>query len=181
MRTQSFDSKWDASSLRELERLLEHVPAESVKAVRKSNRLWAGKLRDLIRGSTNLPRLSAKSKKKQGARHDTKRSLRWAITSRAGTESSAVVARRSKFPHFNVIEFGGGVMWRRGSEKHRIGVRKRSPSMKTMGLYDKKGRQRGATGWFFWPTIRDHLDDIQASAVKGAEDAVRRTLPRRID
>jgi hypothetical protein len=177
MRAQAFDAKFDASSLEELSRRLGHVPEEAVKEVRKSNRAWAGRLRDDIREKT--PRLSAASRKRQGKRHDTRPGmLRTAVTSRAGTESAAVVARASKVPHFRVMEFGGAVLWKstKTGKTHRIPVRPRSASLKAAGV----GR-RGASGYFFWPTIRERLPAIRDSAVKGAGEAIRRALPSRID
>ena len=190
MRAQSFDSQWDASSLAELNRNLGRCPEEALQSVRKSNRKWAALFRDKIR--RNTPRLSAKSARKQGKKHDTRRgSLMRAVTSRGSMRDASIVARglgpdgkRSAVaPHFKVMEFGGGVMWSstKSNKSHRIRVLRRSPTMKSLGLFDRGGKQRGASGWFFYPTLRAHEDEYRSEALRGIEDAVRKSLPRRID
>ena len=147
----AFDTKFDVSNLEELKRRLGRCPKEAANAVRKSNRKWAAKLRDIIRAK------APSGGSKYGSRHDTPRgAIRRGVQSRATADSALV---RGRAPHFIVSEFGGGVRWTNGRRSHGIPIKPRNPE-----------------GYFFFPQAREHADDIAREATEAAMDALRLAL-----
>jgi hypothetical protein len=150
----AFTSKFEVSSVEQLERRLSRVSKEVAPAVRKSNRRWAAKLRDLIRAK--VPRGSGA---KYGPRHTTpKGALRRSVRSGA-TADSAYVKGGGTVPHFFVNEFGGGVRWTNGRTSHGIPIKPRNPQ-----------------GYFFFPETRQNVDEIATDAVHEAETIIRENL-----
>lgn len=178
----SFDSKFEAKSLKELERRLSRVASEAVVEVRASNRKHANRLADLIRNETprggeavqhRHPRSKASGASRSRGTGGMKRSVR----SRATADAAAVLGGMKRTPYFIVNEFGGGVKWtNKNGKSHGIPVRERAPSMVALGLYDDHGGQRGSAGWFFFPTVRKYLPDIQEELVRDAERVIRSEL-----
>ena len=178
----SFDSKFDAKSLDVLERRLSRVASEAAKEVRTSNRRHANRLADLIRDATprgggtvqhRHPRSKATGPSSGGTG-----GMKRAVRARATAGSASVVGGMQRTPYFIVNEFGGGVKWTNGRKSHGIPVRERAPSMASLGLYDDHGGQRGSAGWFFYPTVRKYLPDIQRDLVRDAERVVRSELTK---
>ena len=177
-----FDTKFDTSNIDVMNRRLARCAKEAVVAVRESNRREADKFADRIR--RNTPVTSAKSAAREGGKHKTRPgALRQATRSRVTADSASVVGGgRSKgpAPHFYANEFGGSVLWSSPStsKRHKIGVHKRSPSIKSAGLFDISGKQRGASGWFFYPTLRKYEAEYVKAIVAAADGAVRTALAR---
>ena len=180
----SFDSKWDVSSLEDLDRRLSRVPAEAAKQVAKRNRQHANDMRNRIRavepvagGFVKYRHAASKangpSKRGKGRRG----AMRGSVRTRVGSDYASIVGGGPATPYFNVNEFGGGVKWTNSSGKsHGIPVRARSQSMAQLGLENKSGTGRGAAGWFFFPTVRKYLPEIQTALVRDATAIIRREL-----
>jgi hypothetical protein len=152
----AFSAKFDVSSLKELNSKLSTVSAEAYNAVRKSNRKWAAKLRDLIRAA------APSGGGKYGARHDTPRgALKSSIRSRASADHAYVQGGGGSAPHAAVQEFGGGVLWIGGGKSHGIGV-----------------KPPRADGYFFFPTAKDNADKIVQDAIDEATKIIMTTLAR---
>lgn len=155
-----FDARFDVSSVKELERKLARLPRPAANAVRKSNRKWAAKLRDLIRAKA-----PSGGGAKHGSRHDTKPgALRRAIRSRASANSAKVMGGYgggdSAAPHFGVNEWGGGVRWvSKNGKAHGIFIKPENPS-----------------GYFFRPTVREHAPQVGKDAAQDAIRVVKETL-----
>jgi hypothetical protein len=177
-----FETKFDSSDIDVVNRRLARCSKEAVSAVRKAMKQEAVPL--AAKAARNAPRTSAKSAKREGPKHDTKRgALAKSIRARATGDSATIVGggrARGPAPHFYAHEFGGGVLWSSPttSKRHRIGVQKRSLSLKQAGLFNSAGNQRGATGWFFHPTLRAHEGEFVGAIVAAADEAVRETLKR---
>lgn len=185
----SFESKWDTSSLTELNKRLSRVAKEAYAEVRKSNRAHANHLRDKIRTATpvaggSVQHRSSWSKERGASRRNRSRhgQMKASIKSRVGADYAAVVGGGPRTPYFNVNEFGGGALWsnRTSSKRHVIPVRARSASIKSLGFKDKSNTQRGAAGWFFYPTIHQEFPLIEKQLVDDAVRVVTRTLSGRI-
>jgi hypothetical protein len=148
----------DVRSIEELQRKLARLPRPVENAVRKSNRKWATKLRDLIRAEAAA---ILGSGSKYGGKHDTKPgAVRRSIKSRASARSSRVTGGGTGAPHFNVSEYGGGVRWHNiHGKSHGIPVKAARPS-----------------GYFFMPTVRDHIDEYGDAAAQEAFAIVRAGL-----
>ena len=63
-----------------------------------------------------------------------------------------------------------------GGHEHVIPVRERAPTIKSLGLFDRSGTQRGSAGWFFYPTAQQYGPSIRTAIVRDAEAIVRREL-----
>jgi len=172
----AFDSKFDTTDLDVLNRRLSRVSKEAAKAVAKSNREWAKKL--VTRIGPSMPHTGAKSLAKQGSKHDTRPgAFRRVIRATASADSAAIRGggkSTGKAPHFYAVEFGGGVTWSSPttSKRHRIGVYPRSPTIKSLGLFDYAGTQRGAAGWFFGPALRKQSPEYVKDMVRSASEVV---------
>ena len=186
-RAMNFDAEWDTNSLKVLYQRLGHVPKEASNAVRKALRVNVNELRTLIRAEMPVVGGSVKhrhswshaegpSRKSKSARRG---GMKAAVKSKVSAEYAAVYG--GGLPYYVANEFGGGAKFvNRAGHKQYIPIRERSPSLKSLGLYDQYGGQQGAAGWFFYPTTAKHLPRIQQSAVKAAEQAVRQSLSGRI-
>jgi phage gpG-like protein len=184
----SFDSKWDVSSLDELQRRLSRVPAEAAKQVSKRNRQHAAQLVKRIK--VEMPVAGGTVKHRHSWSHETGLSrrgpggsgkLRRSIRTRVSSDYANVLGGNAATPYFIVNEFGGGAKFVNGKgNKVFIPVRERSPSVKSLGLFDRSGTQRGAAGWFFWPTAEHYAPAIRTAIVRDAEAIVRRELAGRL-
>jgi hypothetical protein len=178
---ESFKNKWaDASSMQDLQRRLLRLAPEATKAVRDSNRTSAKALATIIKGE--MPRTggivvhrhpssraTGPSRKHKSGRGKTRAgAMANSVQARAGAGFASVVGGgKPRYPHFIVNEFGGTVKWKKGTHSHSIPVRKRSPSLASLGF---KGG--GAAGYFFYPTAKENLPTIQKAATKAAAAAV---------
>lgn len=190
----------DTRELKKLEKQLAKVPREAKNEVRKSNRKWAGELRNRIRAVA--PRTGL-TRKRQGRAHDTRAgAIKRSIRSRVGTDWALVGGGGTRAPHFNVHEFGGAVWWSKGGKlqsaarqrSHRSALQMRERFGGDIGhIIPVKGRGAqmpartamthglnygggGVQGYFFTPTVDKNLPEIQRGAADGAADAIRRTL-----
>lgn len=178
----SFDSKFEAKSLEVLERRLSRVAAEAAKAVKVSNRKHADRLADLIRNETPTgggsvqhrhPRSKGTARPHGRARHG---GMKRAVRARATADSASVVGGMKSVPYYIVNEFGGGVRWTNGRSSHGIPVRARSATLASLGLHGDSGGTSGAAGWFFFPTVRKYLPEIQSDLIRDAEAVIRSEL-----
>lgn len=151
----AFDTKFDVSNLDELNRRLARCPKEAQNAVRKSNRGFAAQLRGYERAA--MPSGGSK----YGARHDTPAgAMKMSIVSRATAEVAYVRGGGGKAPHFIVQEFGGGVLWRsKRGRKHGIRI-----------------KARNAEGYFFFPTGKKHVPELQQDATDAAMQVMQEQL-----
>ena len=176
----------DVHSLDELQRRLSRVPAEAAKQVSKRNRQHAAELVKRIKvempvsgGTVKHRHPWSHAKYGSGSRRSAggKGKLRRSIRSRVGADYANVLGGNAATPYFIVNEFGGGAKFVNGKgNKVYIPVRERSPSVKSLGLFDRSGTQRGAAGWFFWPTAEHYSPAIRTAIVRDAEAIVRREL-----
>ena len=178
----SFDSKFDAKSLDVLERRLSRVAAEAAKAVKVSNRKHADRLADLIRYETptggGTVQHRHRNSKGGAASHGSRPhgGMKRSVRARATADSASVIGGMKRVPYFIVNEFGGGVRWTNGRRSHGIPVRERSATLASLGLHNDRGSSAGAAGWFFFPTVRKYLPEIQRELIRDAEAVIRAEL-----
>jgi hypothetical protein len=180
----AFDSKWDVSSLDELDRRLNRVSLEAAKGVRASNKKHANELQKRIRVATpvaggTVAHRNAYSRATGPSRKGPGRSgrMRMSVRSRAGADYASVVGGGPGVPYFCGNEFGGGQRLKtKGGRSFYRPMRERSASIKSLGYFDKSGTQRGAAGWFFFPTGNEYMPTIQREAVTDAEAIIRHEL-----
>jgi hypothetical protein len=192
----SFDSKWDVSSIDELERRLSRVPAEAAKQVRKRNRQHAAELVKRIKAEMPVAGGMVKhrhpwshAKYGSGSRKGsgTKGKLRRSVRAKVGADYASVLGGGSQTSqdgksYFFANEFGGGASFvNKKGRKVFIPTRERSPSLKSQGLFDRSGTQRGAAGWFFYPTAEQYAPTVRTAIVRDAEAIVRRELAGSLD
>jgi hypothetical protein len=187
----SFDSKWDVSSLKELDRRLARVPAEAAKQVAKRNRQHANELAKRIRAempvaggvvkhrhSWSHAKYGSSSRKSAGGKGKLRRSVRTKVgADYASVLGGGPLTSQEGKSYFYANEFGGGASFvNRAGNKQFIPTREREPTVKASGLFDRSGTQRGSAGWFFYPTAEQYAPDIRTAIVRDAEAIVRHEL-----
>lgn len=150
-----FDARFDVSSVTELEKKLARLPRPVENEVRKSNRTWAAKLRDLIRAEAAM---TFGARAKTGPKHKTRPGA-WAKSVRSkasGRNAHVYGGGTASAPHWAVQEYGGSVFWRNARGKgHSIPIGNRVNVSS-----NRSGNRHGAEGKVFWPTVNDHAEDI---------------------
>jgi hypothetical protein len=151
----AFDTKFDVSNLDELQRRLGRCPKEAQSAVRKSNRSFAAKLRDYERAA------APSGNSRHGSRHDTPPgSMRMSIRPGAGADYAYVKGGGARAPHLPVQEFGGGVRWvSKHGRVHGIPI-----------------KPRNAEGYWFFPTGKRHVPELQREATDAAMEVLKQEL-----
>lgn len=180
----------DVSSIDMLNRRLARVPAEAAKQVAKRNRQHANSLVKLIKAEMPVAGGVVKhraswSHAKWGSTSRTsgpKGTKRRSVRSKVGADYASVLGGGPTVPYWFASEFGGGAHFtNKAGNKQYIPTRERSPSLKSKGLFDYTGKtQRGAVGWFFYPTAELYTEHIRDAIVRDAEEIVRRELSGRL-
>ena len=174
-------SGFDVTELKALADAMGRLPSEAKNAVRKSNRKWAAKLRDLIRDAA--PRTGSKAR--EGSRHATRSgAIRASVKSRAGTDYAAVVGGNEAAPHFLVHEYGGAVFWTKagggGKGRARFGNKSSAEIGARLAARGVRGhvipvKPRTASAFFF-KTGEEHVDELATAAADEAMRAVATAL-----